>query len=53
MNLYTRFVWWLYDFWHGKNHTIEREPGDEDVYQRVVARNQKQVERWAHFWNVD
>jgi hypothetical protein len=49
--MYTRFVWWLYDVFYG-NETIEREEGDEEVYQRVQQRYLERAKQWAAFWRV-
>lgn len=49
--MYTRFVWWLYDVVYG-NEDIEREQGDEEVYQRVSNLYLERANRWAEFWRV-
>ena len=56
--MYKRFVWWLYEVYHGHSPldpvvTDEnREPGDEEIYQRLVTARQEQVEQWAKFFRV-
>lgn len=50
--MYSKFVWWLYGVVYGTNETIDREDGDEQLYQRIYGRYQKQRSQWAKFWRV-
>lgn len=50
--MYEKIVWGLYYFWYGRNESIEREEGDEEVYSRVLAARSAQKVAWAKRFGV-